>query len=278
MMDKKLTLAYSTCPNDTFMFYALAHGRIDNAGLEYAITLKDVERLNRDAQNDVFDVSKLSFAAIGHLCGRYRLLKTGAALGNGCGPLVVSRPGSDLSQLSSSAIAVPGLHTTAYLLLGLYLPETPRVVPMTFDEIMPAVSDGRFDFGVIIHEGRFTFQNYGLVELLDLGAWWEQTTHCPIPLGGIAVRSDMPEQTARQVETAIGQSIAYAYAHPLEADAYIRMHAKELSGDVIQRHIDLYVNSYSLGLGDIGINAVETLFEMARKKHLIPACDHPIIG
>ena len=275
-MKKKLTLAYSPCPNDTFMFYALAHGYIDTAGLEYEISLKDVERLNRDAQHNTFDISKLSFAAIGHLCGRYRLLKTGAALGNGCGPLVVARPGFDLSRLGTSTIAVPGLQTTACLLLGLYLPEMPDVVPMTFDEIMPAVSAGRFDAGVIIHEGRFTFQNHGLIELLDLGAWWEQRTGCPIPLGGIAVRNDLSVQTAQKVETAIGQSIAYARAHPKAADAYIRTHAQELSDDVVHRHIALYVNSYSLGLGAAGQKAVETLFGMAREKHLMPACDQPV--
>lgn len=275
-MKKNLSLAYSTCPNDTFMFFALAHGRIDTGGIEYVITLKDVEQLNRDAQDNTFDVSKLSFAAIGHLCGRYRLLKTGAALGTGCGPLVVARPGFDLSNLSSSAIAVPGMHTTAYLLLGLYLAQKPEVVPMTFDEIMPAVSEGRFDVGVIIHEGRFTFQNYGLIELLDLGAWWEQTTHCPIPLGGIAVKSDMPAQTAKHVEEAIGRSIDYAYAHPAEADEYVRMHAQELSDDVIHRHIELYVNSFSLGLGNAGQKAVETLFDMARGKKLLPDCGHSV--
>lgn len=275
-MKNNLTLAYSTCPNDTFMFYAMAHGRIDTGGIEYAITLKDVEQLNRDAQRNTFDISKLSFAAIGHLCGRYRLLKTGAALGSGCGPLIVARPGFDLSRLATATIAVPGMHTTAYLLLGLFLSQKPDAIPMTFDEIMPAVSEGRFDAGVIIHEGRFTFQNYGLVELLDLGAWWEQTTHCPIPLGGIAVKSDMPMQTAQKVEDAIGQSIAYAYAHPSEADHYVRAHAQELSDDVIHRHIELYVNPFSLGLGNAGQKAVETLFTMAREKQLLPGCDHPV--
>ena len=276
-MTKRLTLGYSTCPNDTFLFYALAHGRSDCRGLEFEIHLADVERLNQDAENGRLDVTKLSFAAIGHLRERYALLRSGAALGRGCGPLVVARPGFDLSRLDRVPIAVPGMRTTAAMLLGLYLSGLPECIPMTFDQIMPAVARGEYAAGVIIHEGRFTFQNHGLVEMVDLGRWWEEETGLPIPLGGIAVRRDLGPDVALRVEAAVRNSVAYAFAHPGDADDYIRIHAQEMETPVVRKHIDLYVNGFTLDLGEAGAAAVAELFRRGRAAGVLPVSRTPFL-
>jgi len=265
MINPKITLGYSSCPNDTFIFYALANQLIDTRGFDYDITIADVEELNFRAMNAELMVSKLSFAAIFHLKDKYRLLNVGAALGNGCGPLIVAKKDFDKDRLPNARIAIPGRLTTAALLLSLFLNSRADTFPMRFDMIMPAVSSGEYDAGVIIHEGRFTYQKYGLVLVCDLGKWWENTTGLPIPLGGIAVRGDVPGKTADYIEKTIRESLVYARTHPGEADDYIKMHARELSDDVIARHIDLYVNDYSLDLGETGARAVSLLFEMAEE-------------
>jgi 1,4-dihydroxy-6-naphthoate synthase len=269
MKNKMLSLAYSPCPNDTYIFYALAHQKIPTGELGFHIALHDVEYLNQAARNNFFDISKLSFAAIGHLLDRYVLLNAGAALGRGCGPLIVARKGIDLGHLLKSKIVVPGLWTTALLLLSLFMESPPDVSPIPFDQIMPSIQAGKYDGGVIIHEGRFTYENYGLTCLLDLGQWWESKTSLPIPLGGIAIRRNMPKKIALQVEAAIRESIHYAHQHPHETDGYIQIHAQEMSCDVISQHIGLYVNEFSLDLGNQGIDAIETLFSMARAKGII---------
>ncbi|MBC8200189.1 MAG: 1,4-dihydroxy-6-naphthoate synthase, partial [Desulfobacteraceae bacterium] len=248
-MKQNLTLGYSTCPNDTFIFYALAHNLINSAGLAFKIELADVETLNQKARAGVFDVSKLSFAAMGHLLDRYGVLRSGSALGRGCGPLVVARPGFNLNRIDSKKIAVPGMWTTACMLLGLYLSKKPDVVPMPFDLIMPAVERGDLDFGVIIHEGRFTYKNYGLISLLDLGKWWEEKTSLPVPLGGIAIRRDMAHEIALSVETAIRESTLYGFKHRTETEGHVKRYAGEMSSDVIRRHIDLYVNDFTIEIG-----------------------------
>lgn len=271
-MQKKLSLAYSTCPNDTYIFYALAHKKIDMGKLVFDIRLNDVEHLNQAAKKGSVDISKLSFAAIGHLMESYGLLRSGAALGRGCGPLIVARTGTDLSRIKSGKIAVPGLWTTANLLLGLFTNNRPNVSAMIFDKIMPAVAAGEFDFGVIIHEGRFTYQNYGLECLVDLGQWWESETAMPIPLGGIAMRRDIPEEIICHVEAKIRQSIEFANRQPSTTDDYVKSHAKELSDNVIQQHIHLYVNDFSLDIGTGGTLAINTLFARAREKKLLPEC------
>ncbi len=266
MIEKNLSLAYSTCPNDTFIFHALAHSMIDLNGINYEITLDDVESLNLKASAGVYDISKLSFAAIGNLQENYALLRTGAALGRGCGPLLVAKPGYRLKDLDSANIAVPGLQTTANLLLGLWAGKKENIVPMTFDKIMPSVHRGEYDFGVIIHEGRFTYGEHGLECVIDLGQWWEEETGMPIPLGGIAVKRDLPQSVINQVEKSIGESVSYAFNKKGASSTYIKQHAQELDDDVIEQHIELYVNSFSKSLGSEGENAVEYLFELARKK------------
>jgi len=282
-MDKPLTLAYSTCPNDTYIFYALAHKRIDSGGLDFSITLNDVEFLNQAAPKSVFDVTKLSFSAIGHLNKSYGLLRTGAALGRNCGPLLISRPEVDFSKINSSRIAVPGLWTTANLLVNLYLKDltdinVPETVPLIFDEIMPAVASGKFDFGVIIHEGRFTYQNYNLKSLVDLGEWWESETNLPIPLGGIAIRRNLPDEIIRGVELAIQKSIEFAHLNPSETDNYVKTHAQELAVNVIRSHIGLYVNKFTIDIGDEGETAIMTLFDKAARNNIFPKIKQPLFA
>jgi 1,4-dihydroxy-6-naphthoate synthase len=273
MTDKLLSLAYSTCPNDTFIFHALAERLVDMRGLSFQIDLADVEALNRAAAKGVYAVSKLSFAAIGHLQGRYRILDSGAALGRGCGPLIVARPDFDRKHLADAKIAVPGHWTTANLLLGLYIGRKIPVEAMTFDRIMPAVADGTVDAGVIIHEGRFTYPAYNLACLADLGQWWEEKTGLPIPLGAIAIREDVGRETAGKISRVIHSSIEFAQANPDASDGYICKHAQEMAPEVIRQHIDLYVNSFSLKLGDTGKGAIAELFCQAVEKRIIPAGD-----
>ena len=273
-----LSLAYSTCPNDTFLFHALTCGMIDRRGLSYTVTLDDVESLNQKALKATYDISKLSFAAIGNLQESYGLLRSGAALGRGCGPLVVARKGQDLRRLSHGKIAVPGLQTTANLLLGLYLDQKPQIVPMVFDQIMPAVSRGECDFGVIIHEGRFTYPSYGLEQVVDLGAWWESETKLPIPLGGIAVRRDLPEATIRTVEASIEESVRFGFQNPGLSENYIKAHAQELEDHVIRQHIELYVNDFTVCLGDEGENAIGHFFDLARQKGLMKSSEKPLFA
>ena len=275
-MDRKLKLAYSTCPNDTFIFYALAHNLIDCSGLKFEIKLADVETLNQCAKSGAFDISKLSFAAIGHLMEKYALLRSGAAIGRGCGPLLLAKPGFDIEQLSLKKIAVPGMWTTASMLLGLYLSEKPRAVPMPFEQIMPAIQRGEYDCGVIIHEGRFTYREYDLVSIIDLGEWWEEKTSLPIPLGGIAVRRDITSAVARKIEDSIRSSMEYSFNHRKEADDYIKRYAQEMSSKVIRQHIDLYVNEFTLNLGKEGEEAVKMLFRMARDSKILPESNSPL--
>ena len=278
MKIKNLSLAYSTCPNDTFIFHALAHRLIDMKGLSYDIELDDVESLNQKATSLMYNISKLSFAAIGNLQENYALLKTGAALGRGCGPLLVAKPGYRLKKLNASTIAIPGIQTTANLLLGLWAGKNDNTVPMSFDKIMPAVCSGEYDFGVIIHEGRFTFSDYGLECVIDLGQWWEDETSMPIPLGGIAIQRDLPPDIIHQVEKSIGESVLHAFNDKNASAAYIKQHAQELDDDVINQHIALYVNRFSQSLGSEGEKAVEYLFELARKKGVMKKCSKSVFA
>ncbi|MFH0727445.1 MAG: 1,4-dihydroxy-6-naphthoate synthase [Pseudomonadota bacterium] len=277
-MAQHLTLGYSTCPNDTSVFHALAHGRVDLKGLTYDITLADVEALNQKAASGVLDISKLSFAAIGHLSDTYGLLHSGAALGRGCGPLIVAKPGVDLAGLGHFPVAVPGAWTTASLLLTLFSPRPVQMVPMTFDRIMPAIQNGAMKMGVIIHEGRFTYEAYGLTCLMDLGQWWETQTGLPIPLGGIAARRNLPADMLQKIEDTLKASVCYAQEHPGEADDYIALHAQEMAPEVISSHIALYVNEFTRELGEEGRFAIETLFRKAREKGLLPDSTAPLFA
>ena len=264
----KISIGYSPCPNDTFIFYALTHNKL-SSDLEFRETLKDVETLNRLALQKVFDVTKASFHGFGFLRDDYCLLHSGSALGRGCGPLIVARKRIDQQELGSKKIAIPGKMTTAYLLLQLFAPGAKNIVEMPFDRIMNAVSLGTVDAGLIIHESRFTYPQYGLVKVMDLGEWWENETGLPIPLGGILARRDLGATVIAKIDGLIRQSLEYAFGHPEETGEYIKKNAQELDDKVIEQHIRLYVNDYTRDLGD-GIAAVEKLMKTAEELNLIP--------
>jgi 1,4-dihydroxy-6-naphthoate synthase len=272
-----LTIGYSPCPNDTFIMAALAEHRI-TAPFEFQTVLADVETLNQWALEQRLDVTKLSFMALGVVRDTYALLSAGGALGRGCGPLVVARPGTTLAELDSGMVAAPGTLTTAKLLLSLFCGHTPTFKQMVFSEVMPAVARGEADFGLLIHEGRFTYGNFGLESLLDLGAWWEQKTGLPIPLGAIAIRRSLGLDIGREVDDCIRRSLAIAMKSPAQAMGYILPHAQEMDRRVVERHIELYVNDFSLNLGTEGQRAVETLFSIARDAGLMSDCSLPLIA
>ena len=265
-----LTLGFSPCPNDTFIFYALVHGRISAGGLSFRERLEDVETLNGLVLDGALDVSKISFHLLGHIRDNYALLRSGGALGRGCGPLVVTRERFAPAELRGKRIAIPGRFTTASLLLRLFDPTLDSLVIMPFHEIMGAVARGEVAAGVIIHESRFTYPEHGLHALLDLGEWWERETGQPIPLGGIVARRDLGTETLTRMESALRESVLFAQAHPDEARGYIRAHSQEMSDEVCAAHINLYVNRYSVDLGPDGEAAVATLLHRAEAAGIIP--------
>lgn len=262
-MTHTLTIGYSPCPNDTFIFYALVHGNVHVPGLEFREKLADVETLNQMALEGSLDITKISYHALGHLREQYALLRSGGALGRGCGPLIVAKPGTRLADIKQGTIAIPGMLTTAALLLRLYDPSITNIVVMTFDRIMDAVSTGAVTAGLIIHESRFTYPLYHLEKLLDLGAWWEDHSGLPIPLGGILGKRSLGREVLLSVETGIRESLQYAMAHAEEVLNYCGQHSQEMDKTVMKKHIDLYVNDYSLDLGQDGLAAVRRLFDEA---------------
>lgn len=253
----RLTLGYSPCPNDTFIFHALVSGAIPLPGVELEVRLEDVETLNRLALRGELDVTKVSYGALPHLLDEYALLRSGGALGRGCGPLLVAREPRPVESLRR--VAIPGRLTTAYLLLRLFAPALPEAQEYVYSEILPAVEHGEVDAGLIIHESRFTYAEHGLVSLVDLGEWWERETGAPIPLGAILARRSLGDVHIRQIDRAIRASVEHAFAHPHASADYVRAHAQEMDPEVTRRHIDLYVNAHSLDLGADGERAVEAL-------------------
>lgn len=270
-MTTPLTLGYSPCPNDTYIFYGLTHNKIALADIELAPPLlEDVETLNSWAVEKKLDITKLSFHALGHVLDEYCVLSAGSALGRGCGPLLVARPGFDAATLRSAKIAIPGRLTTANLLFRMYSPVSNNLIEMRFDEIMNAVTSGEVDAGVIIHESRFTYAEQGLVCLQDLGQWWEESTGHPIPLGCIAARRTLGKERIDRIDKAIHDSIVWADKHPDECFPYIRQYAQEMDQQVMQNHIGLYVNDYSKALGTDGKAAIETFLGLGRKAGILP--------
>lgn len=266
-----LSLGFSPCPNDTFIFHALVHGEGGDGSLNFgAASLADVETLNEWAHAGLLDVTKLSFHALGHLLDRYVLLRSGSALGRGCGPLLVARESFSSAVLPRLTIAVPGKYTTAALLLQMYSPAALTTKVMRFDTIMPAIAAGEVDAGVIIHESRFTFQEHGLLLLQDLGAWWEEETGFPIPLGGIVAKRSLGREKILAIDQAIRASVSTAFANPEAGMTYIRRHAQELDDKVIRDHIGLYVNSFSLDLGEEGLAAVREFLVRGRRLGFFP--------
>lgn len=271
-----LSLGFSPCPNDTFIFDALMHGRVD-CGLHFRERLEDVETLNRLALSGTLDVSKVSCHLLGHVLKDYLLLRSGGALGRGCGPLLVARQEIDPKKLAGQRIALPGQYTTAALLLRLFDPSLADFVYLPFHEIMAAVADGSVAAGVIIHESRFTYPSCGLRKVLDLGEWWEQETGHPIPLGGIAAKRSLGRETLLALERGIARSVGYAFEHPGEARPYIRAHSQEMSDEVCDAHISLYVNDFSRGLGSEGEAAVRLLLGRAAESGIIAPLSEPLL-
>ncbi len=266
-----LSLGYSPCPNDTFIFYALVHGRIDTAGLGFKEVLLDVETLNQKAMKSELDITKVSFHAYAFLRDTYQLLRSGGALGRGCGPLVVAKRATSMEDLRGKKVAIPGRLTTAFLLLQLYDPVLGKdVVVMPFDRIMEAVKRGTVEAGLIIHESRFTYPGYGLLEVMDLGKWWEAVTGLPLPLGCIIARKSLGSPLLHTLSALIRKSVEYAFAHREATAEYVKAHSQEMEETVIGQHIDLYVNDYSLDLGGEGTAAVEELLRRAEALGIVP--------
>lgn len=255
---RELTFGFSPCPNDTFAFHALVHGLVDTP-VRVRPVLLDIEELNRRAHDGAFDLTKLSVGAFAGVGDRYRLLRSGAALGHGVGPLVVARDARSLDDAVRGRVAIPGRETTAFRLLGLAAPALGEIVEVRYDRILAAVRDGEVDAGLIIHESRFTYQDHGLVKIVDLGDWWEAHTGLPVPLAGICARADLEPEVAAAAEAAIRASVAHAFAHPEASRAYVRAHSQEMSDAVCDQHIRLYVNAHSLDIGDEGLAAIGRL-------------------
>jgi 1,4-dihydroxy-6-naphthoate synthase len=279
-----LSLGYSPCPNDTFIFYALVKGKVDAGELRFKEVLLDVETLNEMALHSELDMTKVSYHAFGYLREHYCLLRSGSAIGRGCGPLIVSKEEYTTKDLQGKRIAIPGRLTTASLLLYLFTQDSgiqlSSVVEMPFHKIMDAVGRGDVDAGVIIHEGRFTYPSYGLKNVLDLGEWWEKDTGLPLPLGCILVKRSLGESLIKKIDAALRKSIEYAFNHRDEPKSYIKQHSQELEDDVIEQHITLYVNDYSLDIGEDGLSAVRELMRRAEERGIIKgsSCDFMVLS
>ena len=268
----RLTLGFSPCPNDCFMFDAMVHQRIDLEGLEFDVRMADIEALNAAAFAGQIDVTKLSFHAYAYCIGNYVLLDAGSALGRNCGPLLISKREIAPDEVARGGlkIAIPGTYTTANFLLSLAFPDATAKSQLLFSAIEGAVLDGTFDAGLIIHENRFTYAAKGLKKIIDLGEYWESETGAAIPLGGIVINRALPEDVQQKMNRIMRRSVEYAFANRTASLPFVRANAQEMSEDVMYQHIDLYVNDYSVDLGREGRRAVEVLFERARAVGVIP--------
>lgn len=274
----KLTLGFSPCPNDTFIFDALIHHKIDTDGLTFEVTYDDVETLNQKAMKGQLDITKLSFHAFAYAVSQYALLDAGSALGFGVGPLLISHKYDQetlaekiKSDPASIRVGIPGKYTTANFLLGIAYPDLQHKQELVFSEIETALLEDQIDLGLIIHENRFTYQDKGLTKIVDLGDYWEKLTGCAIPLGGIVINRNLTREVQLKVNRLIRESVEYAFAHPKSSIGFIREHAQAMDEAVMYKHIELYVNKYSINLGTEGRNAVDTLFKLAQERSIIPA-------
>jgi 1,4-dihydroxy-6-naphthoate synthase len=266
----KLSLGFSPCPNDCFIFDAMVHHKIDTEGLEFDVVMEDVEALNQRAFRQEPDITKLSFHAFLYVQENYILLKSGSALGFNCGPLLIQRSEDPaIQKLEEARIAIPGKNTTANFLLSLAYPNAKNKTEVLFSEIEQGVLDGKYDAGLIIHESRFTYEQKGLKKIMDLGEFWESLIHAPIPLGGIVARRKFDNELLQKISRVIRKSLEYAYANTADVMPYVKEHAQEMSEEVMEKHIGLYVNQYSLDLGETGAKAVELLFNKALETGLI---------
>jgi 1,4-dihydroxy-6-naphthoate synthase len=268
----KLKLGFSPCPNDTFIFDAMIHHKIDTEGLEFEVFYDDVETLNQKSFSQDLDITKLSFHAYAYCVNNYVLLDSGSALGYGVGPLVISRmPNENSGDIGiNTTVAIPGKFTTASFLFGLAFPQVKNKVEMVFSAIEDAVLNGEVDLGLIIHENRFTYQQKGLHKVIDLGAFWEEKTGCAIPLGGIVIKRSLNADIKHRVNRVIRRSVEYAFANPQSGIEFIRSHAQAMDDEVMYKHIELYVNKYSVDLGSEGRSAIELMFSKAVGAGIIP--------
>lgn len=272
----KLSLGFSPCPNDTFIFDALLHGKIDTEGLDFEVVMADVEDLNRRAFLGELDITKLSYHAYAYLLDKYVLLDSGSALGKNCGPLLIARQPLGDEGVEKALIAIPGKYTTANFLLSLAFPAAKRKVELFFSDIENAVLEGRVDAGLIIHENRFTYEQKGLKKIIDLGEFWEESTGLPIPLGGIVARRSLPADILQKANRVMGRSVQFALEHPEASKEFVRAHAQEMEESVMYSHINLYVNDFTKNLGGAGRTAVGRLFDVARARGVMPAYNENI--
>ena len=263
--EKKIKIAFSPCPNDTFMFHAMLNGLVDTSGFAFEHHLMDIEELNQNAFEQKYDVTKISFSAFGHLTDKYVLLNSGAALGRNCGPLLISKTPTLAKDINELKIAIPGIYTTANLLLSIMWPEAKNKESVLFSEIEDAVLNDKYDAGLIIHENRFTYKLKGLHKIMDLGEWWENKTGMPIPLGGIVAKESLGLQSINSIERIIKSSIEYAFKYPDASKDFIMQNAQAMDEQVVREHIKLYVNEFSLNLGSEGKNAIRTLLKKGNK-------------
>ena len=271
-----LSIAYSPCPNDTFIFDALAHQKIDTEGLTFDIIHGDVETLNREAMDGKYDITKLSYHAFAYMSNQYQLLTAGSALGRGCGPLMISKDEIPRSKIEFCLIGIPGRLTTANFLMTLAFPEAATKKEMVFNEIENALLNDAIDIGLIIHENRFTYIHKGLKKIIDLGEWWEKKYQLPIPLGGIVTRRDFEPELQLKINRVLRRSVEFALANPAQTMQYVRDHAQEMDEQVMQQHIALYVNDFSVDLGEEGKAAISALYEVAAEKKIIPGMHYPL--
>ncbi len=265
----KLSLGFSPCPNDTFIFDALVNKKIDTKGIDFDVVLEDVETLNQWAIEGKLDVTKLSYNTFLHTVDKYALLHSGSALGNGVGPLLIAKQTVESGNINNLKIAIPGVNTTANLLLSLAYPNATNKIAYTFNDIEDTVINEEVDAGLIIHENRFTYQAKGLHKIIDLGDWWEQYSGAAIPLGGIVANRALDKDVITTVDQLIKESVLYSWKHYPSLTPYVTNHAQEMIEDVMRQHIELYVNDYTTDLGTAGTKAIETLFSKAKEANLI---------
>lgn len=265
----EITLGFSSCPNDTYTFDALIHKKIDTKGIDFKVVVADVQELNRRAFIGDLQMTKLSYFAYAQVYKNYQILDAGSALGFANGPLFICKKGNEQNINSLSRILVPGKETTANLLFSMAYPEYTNKQECLFSEIESKIMNGEADAGVIIHENRFTYAERGFAKLRDLGSFWEEKTHTPIPLGAITIRRDVPEDLKLTINQLLRESIEYANAHPQESNSFIHEYAQAIEDDVLKKHIALFVNDFSLSLGEQGMHAIETLYENAYKQGII---------
>ena len=269
MEERQINIGFSPCPNDTFIFDAMINNRIDTEGFVFKPVMADVEELNRKAFLNELEVTKLSFHAFLHICDKYVLLRSGSALGNNCGPILISRQKYTKEDVEQLKIAIPGKYTTANFLLHHAFPNLSDPVEMTFNEIEGAIEDGSVDAGLIIHENRFTYEAKGLNKMIDLGEHWYDSTSAPIPLGGIAVSRELDTDTQVTINRVLRRSVEFAMNSPAASIDFVKAHSQEMEDSVIKQHIELYVNDFTKDLGDKGVEAINIMLANAKKRGIV---------